>query len=231
VKEQPRLGNALANDLEAAGVDARSLHERCVELILCGSRASNPDRLESDWDLVAIGKGLARRKRGKIDLIPIDTDILDSPRWLESELAWHVKTHGIWLKGRPGKWIKDVRVTPRTLSAKATRIRYRLSRIDEAWQHLSTSAKGRYLNLLRRDLQRYSHLKLGKDIPPSPILDTLWLEAKSRTDPLTGLRKLLGALPERLREDVVTRLNMTGVLQRDTDQDGITSFQEAAALL
>lgn len=198
-----RLPVDLASALAHVGVDPIRLQERSNELILCGSRAQKLNTSTSDWDLVAIGDGIPRRKRGNIDLVPIDRALLHSPRWLESELAWHLKTHGVWLKGQPGDWIRNVRVTPRTLSAKLDRIDYRLDRIRQAWPHLSSKARDRYVDFLRRDLQRYTILKKGQPIPSGPQLDAQFDVEMDRQKYIGGL---IAELPDNLRQRVLETL-------------------------
>lgn len=212
---QAEMPTELATALSLVGIEASLLQDRCSELILCGSRAQNVSRPDSDWDLVAIGDGIPRRKRGDIDLIPISRALLVSPRWLESELAWHVKSYGVWLKGQPGVWVDQVRITERTLIAKQDRIQYRLDRISEAWTHLSEKARARYLNLLRRDLQRYYSLKRGHDVPSSPVLDTMWSEATCQETQSTYVAKLIAELPERLRGNVASAFHRTEKPQRN----------------
>lgn len=192
-----RLPSELATALLGAGISISQLEERCTELILCGSRAQHVNTVDSDWDLVAIGDDIRRRKRGSIDLIPVDFTTLASPRWLESELAWHVKTYGVWLIGQPGEWVGKIRITERTLGMKVGRIRYRLSRIDQAWPHLSVEARTRQLKLLRRDLQRHARLTAMENIPASPYLDDIWEAVADRS---ACLDVLLAGLPADVRE-------------------------------
>ena len=196
-----RLPFELIRELDRAGIDAAFLLRNCRELILCGSRTVR-GRKDSDWDIVAIGHDIPRRKRGLIDLIPIDQDSVLSPQWVESELASHIKYHGVWLKGEPGPWVAKVAITSKTLSTKAQRLRYRLNLMERSWELLSPVARSRYLKLLRRDLQRFNLLAHGAPVPPSPILDADWEISSNRLGEKGYLEALLPRLPDDLQQNV-----------------------------
>lgn len=201
------LTAALKHELEVAGIDAPGLLSQCSEVILCGSRALGRERRGSDWDLIAVGGKIRRRKRQKIDLIPIHAERAQTQEWLESELAWHVRTYGIWLSGSAGLWVSQVSLTNYTLQSKIDRIEYRLNQIDQVWSFLNANARKKYVVLLRRDLQRYHQLKFHLEIPPSPILDDVWQAQVCNAGAKSYIDSLLSDLPGSVGKDIVERLN------------------------
>src|ERR1039457_5418652 len=96
------------------------LIEESVELVLFGSRAARVHSRESDLDILCIGCE-NRRKSGRLDIVWRTAGEIEDPKWLCSELANHIATYGIVLRGS-ADWRSAVRVSGAAISHKERRV-------------------------------------------------------------------------------------------------------------
>jgi hypothetical protein len=142
------------------------------QIILFGSRAANLARDDSDWDVLVVGEGQARSRRG-LDLVWVSSRELAQRDWLGSELAGHVARWGRWLHGAPN-WVSGVRCDAEAADRKVWRVASRLAALERVWDRLEPADRDEYRTLVRRDLQRHALLTCGKVVPPSRALDNAW---------------------------------------------------------
>lgn len=167
-----KVENDITRFLNKFGITWKELKKSAHEIVLFGSRASKVNRSDSDWDILCIGSGKSIHKKN-LDLIWIKKEELTSPKWLGSELAYHIAHYGLWLKG-PGKWKSHVFVSNIAIKKKLKRIIRLIKSLEHHWQYLSDYHKQKYIIKLRRDFQRFEHLINKKPIPTTPMLDKSW---------------------------------------------------------
>lgn len=144
------------------------------EIALFGSRAAGCAELRSDWDLLCVGGGSSRRI-GNIDIVWIEPRALETSTWLGSDLAAHIGAHGLWIEGRPGWDLGSVDFAKAALRKEARLVRS-LRALVRAWDLLRREYQAKHAILIRRDVQRCTLLQRGLPIPPSAMLDALWIE-------------------------------------------------------
>jgi hypothetical protein len=177
-----------------------------TELILFGSRAADLAGATSDWDLLWIGTHSVRVNTRTLDIIPLTPSRCDSPLWLETELAGHVATHGIWIKGL-GHWRTQTRITERTLIAKSRRVAQHVELLERWGNDLTQDVLTRNYVRLRRDLQRYFLLLQSIAVPTTAELETMW-RTSVQDDDLHRISLLARALPQALYHRVMRQLEL-----------------------
>jgi hypothetical protein len=160
----PRLISALRRE----GHDWETLQRASQEIIVFGSTAVGLDRPSSDIDILCVGTGVSS-KSPRLDLVFRKPEEVDSIRWRQSELAGHVASYGIWLKGS-ASWSSDV--GGEAIQRKRRRIFRLIASASRHWRDLSPVFRARHLTTIRRELQRLSFLSRGLSVPPTPILES-----------------------------------------------------------
>jgi hypothetical protein len=181
VKQSPNL-DLDVTPLTRAGVSWAELRGRCQEVILFGSRAAGLSGARSDWDLLCIGEraSLSLRVPG-VDIVWLSTRVVDSQRWLSSELAGHIADWGVRLQGACTGWQDEARGGTAAVERKWRRSCTRIRALERAWRLLSPRKLQHHCTLLRRDLQRLEVLVGGKRVPSTPTLDAAWAAPLDRS--------------------------------------------------
>ncbi len=114
--------------VRSADLDWSHLRKSAKQIILFGSYACGTHTSESDVDLLCVGHG-RRLKRRALHLLWVDESTLRDPKWLGSELAWHVSRCGIWLKGA-NDWARLAIPSTEAVQRKRKRILTRAEGLD-----------------------------------------------------------------------------------------------------
>jgi hypothetical protein len=166
---------SLTNQLEQYGLSLSALSDGAEAVILFGSRAAGLARDDSDWDLLVVGRGRSRLRRG-LDLVYIDPESFRGASWQTNELASHIGRWGRTLCGSP-TWLAsltDARTSEEAVSRKREQLQAQLSACERYWPSLGPWAQTTRQQRIRRDLQRYARLLEPTAIPPSALLDDEW---------------------------------------------------------
>jgi hypothetical protein len=154
------------------GIAWAALRASATEIILFGSTGCGLSTVDSDIDLLCVGAG-ERIRSERLDLKWIAPATLRSRRWLDSELATHIASFGIWLHGLDN-WSSSTRITTTTLDFKRRLIFGRLRGLRYRWNLLARPYQRKHVTKIRRDLQRLALLATGEAVPPTPVLDFFW---------------------------------------------------------
>jgi hypothetical protein len=194
------------NAVELAGSlqpDDRSAFEHMFDsasdLVLFGSRAAEVATMESDWDLFFVGTEKPPRT-DRLDIVwktPIE---VGEAKWLGSELASHIAEYGVRLKGDTG-WMAAVALGETAIRKKHRRLVVRVEGLWEYWDRIHPEFKRKHLKTIRRKVQRLHLLMEGIAVPPTPLLDRIWLEDSAAVGRwLTFIKTLeLGSMQTRQR--------------------------------
>jgi predicted nucleotidyltransferase len=164
------LVKALQNRLRRVGPPTQEYVAEASEVIVFGSMSIGLQRQDSDMDVLCIGSSNFKLKSELIDLIVVSAEATKSQAWLQSELASHVATYGIWLRGVP-EWTADVHIGGTAVSEKCRRIETFIMALQRSWLRLHECFRVKYSVKLRRETQRLILLERGVSIPPTRILD------------------------------------------------------------
>lgn len=156
------------------GLSFDDLASEATDVVLFGSRAVRSDVQESDWDVLVVGAGRSFHGKG-LDVVVVPKTQVDDDTWLESELASHVATHGLWLKGE-GAWRHKVRISARSADLKAKKLGPQLRTFLRIQPYLSPERRARHRRRLRRNLQRLNLLIDRKPMPTNSELDVRWAD-------------------------------------------------------
>lgn len=174
MKESDRsLLRILDHRLSQVGSPAQKYVAEASEVIVFGSMSVGLQRQDSDMDVLCIGTSDFKLKSKLLDLIVVPVEATKNQAWLESELAAHVATYGIWLRGVP-MWTADARVGRTAVSEKHRRLSAFVMALQKSWFRLHECFRVKYSVKLRRETQRLILLERGKSIPPTRILDFAW---------------------------------------------------------
>jgi predicted nucleotidyltransferase len=166
--ETEALTSRLIAALLAEGRDWHALKRASEEIIVFGSTAVGLESPNSDIDVLCIGLGVTS-KSTRLDLLVKSPEDIASVRWRGSELAGHIASYGIWLKGA-ASWVP---VVGEEATLKKRRRIFRLvASSSRHWSHLSPAFQARHLTTIRRELQRLSFLSSGLNVPPTPLLES-----------------------------------------------------------
>jgi hypothetical protein len=165
--EAATLTSRLIALLRREGHDWDALQRASVEIIVFGSTAAGVDSAASDLDVLCVSEA-ASSKSARLDLLVKHPEEIASMRWRRSELAGHVASYGVWLKGT-ALWLPDV--GDEAIVAKRRRILRLVASASRHWHDLSPVFQRRHLTTIRRELQRFSVLSAGLSVPPTPLLE------------------------------------------------------------
>lgn len=140
---------------------------KSTEIVLFGSWATDTQDSKSDIDLLCVDFTKRLRNRN-VDVVGISRRILESDRWLTSELANHIATFGIWLKG-DGMWRGRARITESTVAAKRLQVGTRVLRL--ALSNESAGKGGQIIRGVLLDLLRLRGLRKREATPPRADLE------------------------------------------------------------
>ncbi len=178
-----------------SGIDFQTLTEQCAELVVFGSQAAGLQTQVSDLDVLAVGADgvVPKLARGShIDLVFRTVEDLQSPEWLNSELAGHIAVYGRWLQG-VGDWrervLDSLGRSNDAAEAKLRRVDRLVCGLRKHWDRLTPDFRRRNLLTLRREKQRYALLHSGLAVPPTRLLDA-WAEREALSQGV-GLDELL----------------------------------------
>ena len=138
------------------------------EAIIFGSFAYGCETSESDLDVLLIGSG-RRRKSKHLDLLWLPCSNLNLKTWLGSELASHIATYGLWLKGN-GSWKSKAEITKTTINKKKLKILYALSHLYIKRPDLSINSRLQILSKILLDIFRLSYLVKKIAVPPTLVV-------------------------------------------------------------
>lgn len=167
-----KLKSLLKFRVRAAGMDWDELDRSASQIILFGSYALSANTRKSDLDVLCIGTG-KRFKSSKLHIIWIPESRTRSKHWLGSELATHIATYGIWIKGK-NDWAYQTKPSRDTIEKKRKNILSRLDAVERHWDDLLPKFQTGQMTRLRRDLQRYQMMQRGQAPVPKSMLDNQW---------------------------------------------------------
>jgi hypothetical protein len=181
--------------LEMALRDAR-------EVILFGSYACGSQYEKSDIDILVVNETPERLKNRQIDLIGLSQTEVGSARWVRSELAHHVATYGVWLKGK-STWARLARPGLGAIRRKENRIvalsgRSFLSR--DVWPRAFVI---RSLTSVCLDIMRLQHLERRHPVPSRQML--MASAIKTSFENILGEVRRLGEPFDRIMAALATR--------------------------
>jgi Nucleotidyltransferase domain len=166
--EPATLTSRLITVLRREGHDWDALQRTSEQIIVFGSTAAGVDSAASDIDVLCVGNGVSSKSR-RLDLLTKSPEEITSMRWRRCELAGHVASYGIWLKGN-ASWSPDV--GEEAFLRKKQRIVRLVASASRHWRDLSPPFRARHLTTIRREVKRLSILSRGLSVPPTPILES-----------------------------------------------------------
>ena len=167
----------LSAQLGNYGLSLGLLSARAEAVILFGSQAADVARGDSDWDILVVGPGRSRLRRG-LDLVYVDPKTFQTAGWRSSELASHIGRWGRTLSGAPG-WLsslEDAKPGDAALAVKRRQLRAQLGACERFWSSLGSWAQLTRQRRIRRDLQRHARILKSLPVPPSALLDSEWTQ-------------------------------------------------------
>jgi hypothetical protein len=194
-----KLKSLVLRRIRAAGMNWSTFSNSANQIIVYGSYALSANTRTSDLDILCIGDG-NRYKSSKLHIVWISEQRTCSKQWLGSELATHVATHGVWIKGS-NNWAHLTKPSRAAIKRKKNNILSRLNAMQRHWDKLHPRFQTGQLTKLRQDLQRYQMMRRGQAPLPKTLLDAEWRQYKNpdgwavllvKSSPLTRLiRKFL----------------------------------------
>lgn len=182
--------------LGAVGLSWDWLRREATGIVLFGSRAAGLGLPTSDWDLLCVGRQ-GPKPKGAVDLVWVDPGVLESTRWLGSELAMHVAAFGTPLTGSH-LWITSVFTSADAVSRKARRVIHKIRGMEAAWPVLGPAQRACHSHWLRLELQRLECLQSGHPVPPTALLDREWSRLDARGEWHHEMARRLEIAPHRL---------------------------------
>lgn len=190
------------------------------EVIIFGSYACACQGPSSDLDVLVIGDELprpqsARYKTKSLDLMYVPKSTVMSRHWLGSELASHIATFGVWLRGE-GQWRNSVKLRPFALERKREGILSTISTLYLKSERWSSYHLFRHLAKCCLDVVRLCILARHASVPARQMLmerclNTDFIEV-NEISPLMGepvaalLAAALGCPLDNLSNEVERRL-------------------------
>lgn len=171
------------------------------EVVIFGSVACGLDGPESDMDVLAVGEGERLRTR-EIDLIYVAPKTLQERWWLSGELAGHVATYGVWLKGT-STWKSRVFVSSWSLRKKMALALDWMSKLYVRRSILNLAHTSRYLERALLESLRLRRLCDGHFVAA-----TVELMAESLEDDfqiIDDLPKIFGQAPLVMVEEILSK--------------------------
>jgi hypothetical protein len=167
--ESADLTERLAAAVGLAGLNWPTVLRNSDEVVVFGSTAAGVASPSSDIDVLCVGYG-HRFKTGALELITKTHEEIRTEPWLGSELAGHIATYGVWLKGE-SSWVQEICVGDHAILKKRRRLYRLIASGGRHWNHLAPAFQARHLTTVRRELKRFSLLTRSVSIPPTPFLD------------------------------------------------------------
>jgi predicted nucleotidyltransferase len=168
-----------------------TLLEEATDVIIFGSRAAGMHSKTSDLDILCVGVP-GRYKSERLDIVLRTSSEIEHPKWLGSELAGHIATYGVVIRGR-ADWKAAVRLDEAAMSRKERRVVALVNGLWAYWDRIHPEFRRKYLTTIRREVQRLELLRKGVAIPPSPILDSKWKNEQGVADSWTGFFRTIKA--------------------------------------
>lgn len=188
---------------EAASLDRIDWHDqfrRARQVIAFGSYAVGYETPQSDIDILCIGRGRSCRS-DRLQILWMPQSRLDEHKRRGSELACHVASFGVWLKG-PREFPSKIAPSRETIRRRRDQISARCRALLAQWNRLTPAFQQKHIQKIRRDLQRLALLKQGNANIPAPALDAAWTSHPQTTravkDCLADDNELLGVLTPKL---------------------------------
>ncbi len=162
------------------------------QVVIFGSTSAGLQTSKSDLDVFCVGDTAFKFKSAWLDLTVSTRAEVESADWLGSELANHIGCYGIWLRGNPD-WRDGIRIGDHAIDRKRRRIKAFMRHLPLAWDDLESGYRAKYGIKLRRETQRLILLESGVPVPPTVLLDNLWISHRDRCDDV--LLKLQSVCP------------------------------------
>jgi predicted nucleotidyltransferase len=173
---------------------------KSIEIILLGSYAAGCERADSDIDILFVGDG-KRKKTRKLDFIWIKPDKINQKSWLGSELANHVASYGLWIKG-DGTWRQKVFISETSISRKKEAIYVRLIHLYlKRHKYRQYSIQKLFIKVLL-DFYRLYLLTSKKAIPPTKMVSDRIKNQKRNLISLMLNDSYLGAVGATLLKEI-----------------------------
>ena len=189
------MRNGLAVALRNEGIDWASLCQQSQQLVLFGSRACGKDSPSADWDLLRVllpftaGEPRRRRRIGRIDVLEVRADYVETHEWLHSEVANHIARYGLLLHGNDS-WSSAAALGQPAVDRKLCDIRRELDALRSVWNRIAPAFQKRRARRLRLQLQRLGYLERIEAVPATFVLEKDWREHSKRS--ATGNLRRLG---------------------------------------
>lgn len=167
------LTQIILGRISAIGRAPQSYFDEASEVIVFGSMAVGLDRADSDVDVMCFGGPESKLKTDLLDLIVFPQRATRSPAWLRSELAFHVRHYGVWIKGTPD-WIDRAQIGQQAIGEKRRRVEAFMRHLPDSWSRLDEGFRIKYSIKVRREAQRLLLLSRRVPVPPTRMLDTCW---------------------------------------------------------
>lgn len=162
------LRELLARRVEVARPEVAEALASAHEVAVFGSVARGVDGPDSDLDVISID-GPNRARSRSLDLVCVQAERTSQRWWLGSELAGHVATYGVWLRGTAA-WRDSVFVSDWSIRKKSARILNLLSQLYIRREILSPHHTARYVERIVLELARLELLHQRTFLPTTDEL-------------------------------------------------------------
>jgi predicted nucleotidyltransferase len=144
------------------------LAAKSSQIILFGSQAASCQTANSDVDILFVKKGKGF-KNEFFDFVTVDPKRIGLNSWLGSELANHIATYGIWIKGED-KWRNKVFISESSINRKKLLILSRLAQLWVKYESLKNKSMIKLFENVVLDTERLSNMINGLPVPPTAML-------------------------------------------------------------
>lgn len=158
--------------LQSVGWTWEALQRRAESIVVFGSLAVSGGTHFGDVDILCVGEGQTRITP-RIDLVWLSKEAIVSPSWLQSELAGHVASYGICVKG-DFCWADNVAPNSDNIVRKRHSIQRHVKTASKYWHVFTADFRVQHRRLIRRQIQRLGKLINQEPIPCSNQLDDEW---------------------------------------------------------
>jgi hypothetical protein len=205
------LKKSNSNDLKAA-VDRRLTllpPPRAEEVLsspliyVFGSLAAGVECASSDVDLLVLSEMNTHWRENGLDVVTITPTRLRDPRWLGGELATHIATYGVLIKGPHGA-LSNSTPNAAAVFSKEKRIKSYLNALRPKWRNFDRLMKEKYVLKVKQELLRLGFLKSRISVPPTALLE---VHAESlQLNALDTLEEIVATSSSRFLSDLRARM-------------------------
>jgi predicted nucleotidyltransferase len=184
------------------------------EIVVFGSMSVGLQRVDSDLDLLCIGRSELRTKNRSLDLIVLSPNLVQNSTWLTSELGSHIAAYGTWLRGAGG-WRTDACIGSFAIQNKRRRISAFMRALERCWFSLDECFRVKFAKKIRRETQRLLMMERGLPVPPTKIIDVFWHRlAETPDDIVRCLICLAPMISNHFAKDLLNRIDGTVSIEK-----------------